>query len=785
MTKIWRDRALVAGMVALVVWFYGWTVTSNSIYPQPLFGDEQQDYYSLLLHSFRAGHLYLDVQPDPRLLAALDPYDPSKRSGADVLHDASYFRGHYYVYFGVTPVVVLRLPWRLITGHDLPQNYSVLIFATTGFIGAVTLLASLRRRYFPESNICLLLAGISVLGLASMTHAILRRSSLWEEPIASGYCFAMLTLLCLYQSLHARRPAGWLAAAGLSLGLAVGSRPTYIVGAIAVVPVLASIWRRGARFPAVAFGSAFCAVLAGLLWYNIARFGNPLEFGLHYQLNNGDLSGQRFFSPKTMEFNAFVYYLAPAQWSRYFPFVEMIVPPAGSHYFEYVYGLLVNFPFAWLALAAPLAWVGRPASDRRALRAFVGALAVFYGAIGVLVICFALAATARYMVDFTPSLMMLACVGMLSWERTATGRMKPAIRALAGAAAAFSVFVGVMLSFQLHDLFQALNPTAYRRIGHVFDLPVSWWERLSGLRYGSLELTLRFPRALPGTLEPLIATGWEYRSDCLFVRYLGDHDVQLGFAHAGDPVIWSPVLPIDQGAAHDLDVRMGSLFPPMGHPFYDRMDRFAANRIARWLNVALDGRSAFDLGQEFFDASPGSVFLGFNPYSSTYGRHFSGQIVAARRGALAIPPKFEPGYGVVEMDLSFPGGSERSFPLVVTGQPGRGDILRVRFVRPGIARFGYDHWGVGLWESGDVPVTTGPLHRLRVALPSLMRPVGAGASTGLDSKLFLELDGRVVWTQTVPFYTIKQDEINFGTNDIGASSCEPEFTGVICQVKRL
>ena len=791
-----RIRWLAGCLVAAIIGFYFWTITSTQPGPEPLFADHPGGYYDGLMDGFLHGHLYLDLPVDPRLVQAPDPYIPAMR--ALVPHDLSYYRGHYYIYYGVVPLVTLSLPWRLVTGQHLAQFYAVLIYATGGFLSSAALWLSLRRRYFPGSGAVVLLAGIAVLGLASGTHAVLRRADFWEEPIAAGYCFGMLCLLCLERGLRAPRTALWLGAAGLCLGLAVGSRPTYIAGAAAFLPVLGWLWWRSRTAagggpagswwrPALALCAGFGAVLAGLAWYNYARFGRPFEFGQTYQGTFAPIARiagatPRLFDPGFVPFNAFVYYVAPPQWSRYFPFVKMIHVPAGRHNFEFVYGLLTHFPFVWLALLAPLALARRPAAEGGPLTAFLGALALFYAAIGGLLLTF-VGAAGRYLVDFTPALMLLAACGLLGAERIAAGRSRRVWRAIGGAAAAFSVFVGVMLSFQLHDLLRTSNSRAYRALAHAFDLPTYAIERLAGTRYGPLELTLRFPRAAAGTLEPLVTTGWEYESDFLFVRYQEGDRLQFGFEHSNQGVLWSPMLEAERGREHHLMVQMGSLFPPPGHPFYDRMSRYAANGFTRWLRVTLDGQTAFDLPQEFYDGSPGSVRLGDNSRSSTdFGVRFTGELLAAQIGPITIPPSDNAGYGPREIDLTLPADTSRPLPLVTAGQTGRGDILRVQQVGPGIVRFGYDHWGVGFWESDPVAMAPGVRHVLKVALPGLLAP---GAARADAPNLSLELDGKTVWKRSVPGYAVPPAEFEFGENRIGASTCDAEYTGVILDVKRL
>jgi hypothetical protein len=793
-----RERFIAAALIASVLAFYRWTVTSNSTDAQPLFGQPQGDYYKLLTDGFLQGHLYLNLQPDPRLLAAKDPFDPRQRGGAVLPHDSSFYRGHIYINYGVIPVLTLRLPWRLLTRQDLPQNYAVLIFTGLGFLAATGLWLALRRDYFPESGAGVMSAGILVLGLASMTYPLLRRPSLWEEPGASGYCFSMAMLLCLYRALRAPRPTGWLVGAGLFLGCAVGSRPNYIVGVAALAVPLGLEWWRGRcdgswrwlpdrawRRQALALIGPYAAVLVGLAGYNFARFGNPLEFGTTYQFTNPFGSVNHLFDLRFVRFNALAYYLTPSQWSRYFPFAKMVhLPPMPPGYSgsEFVHGVLADFPFAWLALLAPLAAARRPAAARRVLATFIGTAAAFFLAVGGLLIGF-VGSAGRYMADFTPTLMLLAGIGMLGLERLATGRRRTGVRVMVGAAAAASVFVGVMLSFQVHDLLRQSNPKAYQRLAHFFDTPVSVLERLAGTRYGPLELTLLFPRTPAGTTESLVKTGWEYESDYLLVNYIDDRHLMLGFSHSSYGVVWSQPVEVDYGRPHVLRVQLGSLFPPLGHPYFDRLSAAALADATRGVHFTLDGRPVLDARQYAFDGSPGSVRIGAELGSPGGPVNFSGKILGVKRLAYEppiAPTGGAPAYGWVEFELSFPGQVvNRGLPLIATGETGRGDLLSIKFMQPGIARFFYDHWGVGLWQSEDVPVTTDVPHRLRIGLPALLLPSGTELA---ESGLQLELDGQVVWKREVPFYPVQAADVYLGRNGIGASTADQEFPGTIRRI---
>ncbi|HVW20908.1 MAG TPA: hypothetical protein VHC86_06800 [Opitutaceae bacterium] len=768
-------------LVVLVLAFQFWTVWSDFPQLPPLFGPDQADYENLRLQGMRHGHLYLDQAPDPRLLALPDPYDPAARAGLDVPHDVSLFRGHYYIYFGITPAITLLLPWRLLTGHDLHQIYAVLIFTGTGFLASASLWGALRRRYFPQAGTATALAGIAVLGFGAMTYPLLRRPGPWEEPIASGYCFTLLAFLCLERALRGGRVARWLGAAGACFGLAVGSRPDLALGAAAALPVLAWVWRRPGRSTAdwAAPAAAFGTILAGLLGYNYARFGNPLEFGFHYQLNGEDFHRDPIFKGTEALQNAYFYFLAPAHWRRYFPFAGVPAEgPNAPYSIEYVYGLLANFPFVALAAAAPAACARRSPEERRALRALIGAAALY--ALGIAAGLIQLpGAAARYTADFAPLLALLAGLGLLGVERLAGGWRRTAWRTLGAVGAAAVVLVAALLNFQLLGLLRSLDRPAYDWIARAFDLPVYAWERLAGQRFGPLELTVRLPAAAPlGSLEPLVATGWSFETDCLFIRYIDSASVQLGFGASHRPVLWSPVLAADRSREHRLVVHMGSLFPPSAHPWFGRMDEFAAAGLSRWLRVDLDGQAAFDQAQDFYDGSPGDTHLGRNPgQPPTYGTRFSGDILRVRTLPVATPPRRAGGYGPRELDLAFPSEWTGAQPLVTTGRTGRGDTLSVRPGGPGCIRFGYDHWGVGYWESADVPAAALIAHRLQIRLPSLLAaPAG---------DLELALDGKTVWRAALPAYPSSAADLRFGVNAIGSSTCGPLFTGVIRAVRKL
>jgi tetratricopeptide (TPR) repeat protein len=375
----------------------------------------------LLVQGFRAGHLSLKKEVPPGFAQLADPYDRTANTRYGVL-DLSYYKGKFYLYYGMTPAVVLFWPYVALTGHYLPQKDAGVIFCFVGFLVSVGLLYALWRRYFAEVNVAVVAAGTLALGLATFTPLLLARCDVYEVSISCGYALTMLALGAIWKAVHkSRKRSGWLAAASLAYGLAVGARPSLLFGAVILLVPVAQAWRERRKVWALLLAAAGPIALTGLglMAYNLLRFDGPFEFGYRYQLAVERQLTRQFFSLRYLWFNFRVYFLEPARWGRRFPFVHdiRVSPlPAGHGPVEHAFGVLTNIPLVWLALAVPLAWRGRSAEARSTLCRLLAAVALLFwiGALTLGVFCYTVG---RYEVDFLPALVLLAVIGILSLER--------------------------------------------------------------------------------------------------------------------------------------------------------------------------------------------------------------------------------------------------------------------------------------------------------------------------------------------------------------------------------
>jgi 4-amino-4-deoxy-L-arabinose transferase-like glycosyltransferase len=803
-TDRWTERVLLVAVCLAVGWFYLWTVRSNATAWR--FGQEQRDHYNLLIDGWLAGQLHLKVDVAPALLALPDPYDPAARPKGQWLHDASFYRGKYFLYFGAAPVVTLMLPFRVLTGTDLPLPAAVLVFTYAAFLVAAATWLAVRRRYFSETGPLVKLLGVIALGLTTLAPVLLRRPDMWELPIAGGFFFAMVALRCVWQSLHTPRGLRWAAAAALSLGLAIASRPTYLVATPLLGLPLIAWWRETRRWPwreALALVGPLACVGVALAWHNHARFGNALEFGQAYQFSLEREGDVQHFTTRFIPHNVRLYFFEPAHWTRYFPFIAHGTPPLkpegfGRHSHDHVFGVLRNMPLLWLALVAPLALWRREETDAGRLAAWLGSVALLLAGPAFLLACF-FGNLARYLLDFTPALALLAGLGLLALERrllfaSATARL--VARIAWGSALGVSAVFAVLFSFEMNGIFRERNPAGYAAMARVLNRVPAFLERVTGERHGAWELELRLPADKTTGAETLLSIGEPPHVDRVFVRYLDARRVQIGFARLAMPELVSEPLALARDQPHRLRISLGGLLPPAAHPIFEGLSADDVRRVSRVLRIDVNGATVVEAHRRFDRFVGARMRVASRALGDSAMPRFSGELLTSRRAELDLAATLArarqnalplyAGKEIVVLNVVFPrertGARE---PLLVTGRTGEGDIVGVEYLDEQRIRFVFDHWGSPLVVTEPIRLDYALPHHVSIRMESLAATGEAVSSAPeREGPLWIDLDAQPVVRQTTAFYTCDPEEVAAGQNPVGGSHVGPAFTGEIRSVRR-
>jgi tetratricopeptide (TPR) repeat protein len=421
MKTAWKSLGTVC---VLVIGMYAYTAPLGKL--ESLTSNPADTYYNLLVQGFRDGHLSVKKEVPTAFARLADPYDPAAnrfyRGMPYGMSDLSYYMGRLYLYFGVTPALIVFWPFVALTGHYLVNRLAVTIFCAVGVTVSLGLLCAVWRRYFSEVSVWVVAACALALGLATGVPVLLPPSDIYQVAISCGYMLTLLALGAVWCALHDReRTCRWLMAASVAYGLAVGARPSLLFGGIILLVPVIRAWRERRPIGAVLMAATIPITLIGLglMLYNALRFDNPFEFGQRYELAGFRQVTGQFFNLRYFGFNFLVNFLEPARWSGRFPFVhEIAVPPLPSGYLgvQDPFGVLTNIPLVWLALAVPLAWRERSGQERGALRLFAAAMALLFG-MCALTLGFYNSSAGRYEVDFLPALVLLAVVGILGLER--------------------------------------------------------------------------------------------------------------------------------------------------------------------------------------------------------------------------------------------------------------------------------------------------------------------------------------------------------------------------------
>jgi hypothetical protein len=465
-----------------VCWLYKFIVDAGLDTP-PVYGI----YHDQLADGFLSGHLSIPLAPDPKLLAAKDPYS---YANVDLWSlDASYYKGKYYIYWGPVPALLMAAYKGLFhVRRALGDQYLALFFHCLALFAGALLVERLLVRLFASRSRWLLALGVAAFAFANPTPHAAATASTYHTAIIAAQAWLVAGLLVAFDAVwHAGTGAAraWrLPVAGTLWALALGSRVTAMPAIALLVgfTALAAAWPERRRLRAMLVSTLLLglplAFMGGaLLLYNKLRFDDWLEFGSNLQL-----SGFPRFRLSSIYVLPNLYsYVLRGWWADCsFPYLYQSWNLGASAFpegFKLPHDYMAIEPVVGWALAVPLAWLfplgfvlapWRTALTRRRDRAFVfcllcfGTLAAVTGVVGLGLY----GATMRYLSDIMFGLVLLALLGGYALLFHRFGRAAPrAVSGALGALAVATACIGLLLGYQgYNEHFQRYNPALDKKI---------------------------------------------------------------------------------------------------------------------------------------------------------------------------------------------------------------------------------------------------------------------------------------------------------------------------------
>lgn len=353
--KMWKlrlndseSKKYLIGMLVGQLLLFIFAFSLNGYFVKENFGVQtgQRDQYKFLAESFAHGHLYLEEEPSELLKQMKNPYDTNKRdsifkdSDEEYLWDVAYYKGKYYVYFGVAPVIFYYLPFYLLTKHHIKTSVCVFITGLLATLAVFLLMKRIVKMWFKNDVnlglfIVLFLMFINGCGILH-TYG---RPDHYYLPILMGVMFSLFGFISWLKAKETEKKRYFMLGS-LCMALVAACRPQLLLTSFLSIPIF---WDKIKEYlkkenigKVVAFILPYIIVAGLLMAYNYLRFGSPADFGANYNLTTNDMT-KRGWVMGRIPSGIFYYFFNAPLLSVKFPFIlrkDVVINYIGTTIYE-------------------------------------------------------------------------------------------------------------------------------------------------------------------------------------------------------------------------------------------------------------------------------------------------------------------------------------------------------------------------------------------------------------------------------------------------------------------
>ena len=464
--------------------FLGFDITDDGIVFSEL-AYKHHNQYDELAQAILKGKTYIDNNDVPQSLIDMDnPYDTTARhltsslTGDTYRWDVAYFEGHYYVYFGIVPLLLMYLPFRAIVDAPFPSAVGVIAFAFIFAIGVFKLLGIICEKKFKNVSVgTFLLTALATVNCCGVMFLV-KRPDFYSVPIMTGLAFVIWGIFLWIKGLNTEKLRNlYFVAGSLCLALSVGCRPQLVLVCAVALPIFAryfftenKITTQKCLINLLVLAVPFVIVAAGIMYYNYIRFGSVTDFGSGYNLTTNDVTRRGFDFGRT-GLGIFTYLFQTPQFTATFPYikpVEIDTQYMGKTIYEFCFGgLITSLPVLWFTGALPKVY-------RTLRQKGVAGFVITLLAIGLALVIADTQAGGllqRYYSDFGIIFFLAAAIIIFAlFEKNNLKQSHINLNTLLFISTILSVVYTITLVFSVADVtIDTQNPTLYAEILHLVE----------------------------------------------------------------------------------------------------------------------------------------------------------------------------------------------------------------------------------------------------------------------------------------------------------------------------
>lgn len=464
--------------------FLGFDITDDGIVFSEL-AYKHHNQYDELAQAILKGKTYIDNNDVPQSLIDMDnPYDTTARhltsslTGDTYRWDVAYFEGHYYVYFGIVPLLLMYLPFRAIVDAPFPSAVGVIAFAFIFAIGVFKLLGIICEKKFNNVSVgTFLLTALATVNCCGVMFLV-KRPDFYSVPIMTGLAFVVWGIFLWIKGLNTEKLRNlYFVAGSLCLALSVGCRPQLVLVCAVALPIFAryfftenKITTQKCLINLLVLAVPFVIVAAGIMYYNYIRFGSVTDFGSGYNLTTNDVTRRGFDFGRT-GVGIFTYLFQTPQFTATFPYikpVEIDTQYMGKTIYEFCFGgLITSLPVLWFTGDLPKVY-------RTLRQKGVAGFVITLLAIGLALVIADTQAGGllqRYYSDFGIIFFLAAAIIIFAlFEKNNLKQSHINLNTLLFISTILSVVYTITLVFSVADVtIDTQNPTLYAEILHLVE----------------------------------------------------------------------------------------------------------------------------------------------------------------------------------------------------------------------------------------------------------------------------------------------------------------------------